>query len=135
MKSIPMLLIICFLAVGIFLFGTGCTGCEDPPPPPPPPSPPSPPPSPPPPLPSDPYDGFMTAEESEKWLRNNHYQVRKKADGNGYIITRNYYDPDTKTRDNSRYDLSDRAMVGFSGVLITIDEQGRLRVSASGTQQ
>lgn len=85
----------------------------------------------------DPFAGFMTAEESEKWLRNNHYQVQKKADGNGYIITRNI------TREGFNYKGS--WTVSNSSIIIpgqpiphgyvNIDKTGRLRVKVTDTQQ
>ena len=78
--------------------------------------------------------GYMTASESERWLINNHYQVQKKADGDGYIITRNYYDPSTQHRDESRYVIGGRGTVGLENVTMTIDDKGHLRVKVSGTQ-
>ena len=80
-------------------------------------------------------EGYMTASESERWLSNNHYQVQKKADGNGYIITRNYYDPSTRSSDTSRYELADRAMIVLGNFFMTIDDKGDLRVKVSGTQR
>ena len=85
------------------------------------------------------YVGFMTAEESKTWLRNNHFQVQKNAEGNGYIIICNYYDPGPpSTRYNTRTEISDRGMASISGptsALATIDVKGQLRVAPSGTQQ
>ena len=76
----------------------------------------------------------MTASESERWLSNNHYQVQKKADGNGYIITRNYYDPSTGSSDTRRYGLGDRALIAIGNFSMTTDDKGDLRVKVSGTQ-
>ena len=77
----------------------------------------------------------MTAAEARIWLEKNHYQVQKRADGNGYIITRNYHDPSTGSHDKSLYILADRATLGIGNVLMTIDDKGILRVKVSGTQQ
>ena len=74
----------------------------------------------------NPLHGYMSAEASEQWLKDNHYKVQKE--GNQYIITRDYYDPKTRTRDNSRFVLSDRATVGILDVTITIDAKGMVRV-------
>ena len=79
-------------------------------------------------------EGYMTASESERWLSNNHYQVQKKADGNGYIITRNYYDPSTGSSDTRRYGLGDRALIAVGNFSMTTDDKGDLRVKVSGTQ-
>lgn len=78
--------------------------------------------------------GYMTASESERWLSNSHYQVQKKADGDGYIITRNYYDPSTQHREKSRHVISGRSTVASGTVTMTIDNKGNLRVKVSGTQ-
>ena len=82
------------------------------------------------------FAGWMTAEESETWLRNNHYQVQKKADSNGYIITRNI------TREGFNYKGSWTVSSGsiivpgiqIPGGIVNIDKMGKLRVKASGTQ-
>lgn len=78
--------------------------------------------------------GYMTASESKRWLSNNGYQAQKKADG-GYIIERDYYDPSTRRRDTSSYELGGRGTVEFGNVTMTIDDEGALRVKVSGTQQ
>ena len=84
-------------------------------------------------------EGFMTPSESMTWLNNNHYQVQKKTDGNGYIITCNYYDPGPpSTHYDTRTEISGRGMASISGptsALVTIDAPGQLRVTPSTTQQ
>ena len=117
---------LCFLVASMFLIGTGCEpkdpdqgssggGDRSPLPPPPPPPPP------------DPYREYMSAEESKQWLKDNHYNVQKE--GNQYIITRDYYDPKTRTRDNSRVVLSARHAAGtILDVTIALDDKGMLRV-------
>ena len=140
MKIVPTLSILCALFVCIVLIGTACNdntpGKTPPPVPPPPPE--SEEPSP------DPHEAFlenfMTAEDSKKWLEDNHFQVRKNAEGNGYIITCNYYDPGPPPRQwESRTSLSDRATASISGpanATVTIDRTGQLRVwdTRRGTQ-
>ena len=88
--------------------------------------------------------GYMTAGESRIWLAKNHYQVQKKTDGNGYIITCNYYDPGPpSTRYDTRTEISGRgttsrgttSISGPTSALVTIDAQGQLRVAPSATQQ
>ena len=108
----------------------------------------------------EPLEGYMTAAESKRWLQNNHYQVQKEADGNGYIITRDYYDLST----TSYYDLSTissgnaRLVIGDSSpvevgkvlmttdkngeipvevrkVLMTTDKNGEIRVKVTGAEQ
>ena len=81
------------------------------------------------------FAGFMTAEESEQWLRNNGYQVKK--DSNGYIITRNI------TREGFNYKDSWTVSSGPIEIpghpipdgYVNIDRTGRLRVKVTNTQQ
>ena len=83
------------------------------------------------------WKGWLSAQDSKTWLRNNHFQVRKNPDGNGYIIFCNYYDSGPpSTRYNTRTAISGRGMASISGptsALATIDENGQLRVAPSGT--
>ncbi len=72
---------------------------------------------------------FLSPAESRRWLQNNHYQVEKKADGSGYIITRDYYDASTESRDNSRYDLGNSGLLVLGNVALTTDKNGELRVA------
>ena len=104
----------------------------------------------------EPLEGFMTPLSSQKWLANNHYQVQKQADGNGYIITR--------SSDNSRFVISighvrkafmttDKNVDSSTGevrtthivgdgstgevireVLMTTDRNGEIRVKVNGAQ-
>ena len=72
-------------------------------------------------------ESYMTASESEIWLKNNHYQVQ--PDRSGYIrITRNYYDPSTGSTDNSRYSLAKGGTIGVGSVSMTVDGEGNVRV-------
>lgn len=90
-----------------------------------------------PPEPLDPYDGFITAEESEKWLRNNHFQVQKKADGGGYIITRNITREGFNDKRSWTVPSGSRIVPGVSipGGIANIDNMGKLRVKSSRPQQ
>ena len=75
----------------------------------------------------EPLEGYMTPAESKRWLENNHYQVQKQADGNGYIITR--------SSDNSRFVISNGSTVEVRKVLMTTDKNGEIRVKVTGAQQ
>ena len=75
----------------------------------------------------EPLEGYMTPAESKNWLESNHYQVQKQADGNGYIIT--------GSSDNSRLVIGDGRIVEVRKVLMTTDENGKIRVKVTGAQQ
>ncbi len=75
----------------------------------------------------EPLEGYMTPAESKRWLENNHYQVQKQANGNGYIITR--------SSDNSRFVISNGSTVEVRKVLMTIDQSGEIRVKVNGAQR
>lgn len=83
----------------------------------------------------EPLEGYMTAAESKRWLENNHYQVQKEADGNGYIITRDYYNPSTGSSDNAHLVIGDSSPVEVRKVLMTTDKNGEIRVKVTGTQE
>jgi hypothetical protein len=133
MKVTLTFLIICFLAMGSFLISIGCSKGQQQPEPksvqqqtldmrtsadPE----------------KEPLEGYMTPAESKRWLENNHYQVQKEADGNGYIITRDYYDPSTGSSDNSRLVIGDGGTVEVRKVLMTTDKNGEIRVKVTGAQ-
>ena len=130
MKIALRFLISSVLVVGLFLMGLGCN--DKPPPPPPPNPPPAPvPPSVPEP-PPDPLKGFLTAEQSRVWLRNNYFEVHRTEDGRGYTITANYYDPGPPSR---RYGgkttikgQGTGSITGPQSALVTIDPEGQLRI-------
>ena len=134
MKNASTFLIICFLSAAFVLIGTGC---KDPTPPNQATSKREPQTNP---TPNDLHDEYikksryLTAEQSEQWLRNNYFQVSRE--GNQYTIICNHVIPGPRPgvggkRWNTTAHLSGRQMRTISGpinALATIDSQGRLRV-------
>ena len=92
----------------------------------------SPPPSPPP---TDPFHGFLSAEESEKWLRNNGYQVKK--DSNRYMITYDFMRGYIHHKGSRSVSSSSIVVPGhpIPDGYVNIDRTGRLRVKVTNTQQ
>ena len=79
-------------------------------------------------------EGWLTAEESETWLRNNHYQVQKKADGSGYTITYKFFYKGVNHEGTVKVSSGSIVIPGHSipHGYVNIDKTGRLRVKASG---
>ena len=89
----------------------------------------------------EPLEGFLSPEDSKKWLNDNHFQVRqlwtegneyKSAADNVYIITCKYDDSSANRYYSSRSTISGRNGVFISGpasAKVIIDTQGQLRVA------
>lgn len=63
--------------------------------------------------------GALSPAESRRWLQNNRYQVEKKADSSGYIIT---------TPGNRSIHLGNSGRLESGNVALTTDKNGEIRV-------
>ena len=89
----------------------------------------------------DPYDnltdeGYLNPEQSEQWLKNNHFEFKRTPDRDGYIITCDHFIPGSRPgvggqRWSTRVTLLGRSTSTISGprnATATIDSEDRLRV-------
>ena len=86
-------------------------------------------------------DGYMSDSESLTWLKNNGYHVKKRADGYGYIITRNHQGPTAGSHDkfygeikgHFTFTTDDNVTIGNDtyDVTMIIDGHGHLRVKVN----
>ena len=74
----------------------------------------------------NPWKEYMTVSESEQWLKKNHYQVQKQADG-AYLISAKYRDSNRNLIDIN-YRIGVGSVTSVFTATMTIDEEGNLRV-------